>query len=85
MILQVFVDKRNCTSCGLCAETHPQYFRMNEYDIAESHNAGANANSAIVSDEHLTLVQVAIDDCPGECIHWNANTVANTVSVTVVR
>jgi ferredoxin len=66
----VFVDKGNCTSCGLCAETHPQYFRMDADDLAESHNFGANVNTATVHLEQLVVVQVAINDCPGECIHW---------------
>ena len=81
MIYRVFVDKGNCTSCGLCAETHPQYFRMNEYDLAESHNQGANINNAMVRDEHHTMVQVAIDDCPGECIHWQTEALTEVTSV----
>ena len=85
MIKRIFVDKGNCTSCGLCAETHPQYFRMNEYDLAESHNLGGSVNNAMVPDEDLKTVQVAIDDCPGECIHWNADAVGDTASVAVVQ
>ena len=69
-MFRVFVDKGNCTSCGLCAETHPHYFRMDDDDLAESHNRGVNPNAASVHDDHRPVVQVAINDCPGECIHW---------------
>jgi ferredoxin len=74
-VRQVYVDKGNCTSCGLCAETHPHYFRMDPDDLAESHNRGANPNAATVFDEHRRLVQVAINDCPGECIHWRSRVI----------
>ncbi len=67
---KVYVDKDNCTSCQLCADTLPEYFRMDENDLAESHNNGTNINDAIVPDEDIDKVQQAIDDCPGECIHW---------------
>ena len=83
MIKRIFVDKGNCTSCGLCAETHPQYFRLNNYDLAESHNMGGNVNNAVVDDEHLKIVQVAIDDCPGECIHWQTEGLADIPPVAV--
>ena len=66
----VFVDKPNCTSCGLCAETNPQYFRMDDDDLAESHNLGSNVNDAAIAADDRDSVQVAIEDCPGECIHW---------------
>jgi len=56
---------------------------MNEYDLAESHNKAGNINNAIVRDEHLKIVQVAIDDCPGECIHWHTDAVADTEPVAV--
>ncbi len=69
-IKEVYVDKDDCTSCSLCADTVPQYFRMDPDDLAESHNEGTNVNKAqVVADDH-TKVQEAIDDCPGECIYW---------------
>lgn len=67
---RISVIKDDCTACGLCAETTPGYFRIDEHDLAESHNGGANVNNAVVAAEDCAMVQVAIDDCPGECIHW---------------
>lgn len=70
MSKRVTVDKDDCTSCSLCADTLPQYFRMDDDDLAESHNNGTNVNNAEVPDADIEKVQEAIDDCPGECIHW---------------
>lgn len=67
---KVAVNKDDCTSCSLCADTLPQYFRLDADDLAESHNNGQNVNDAIVPDEDIPKVQEAINDCPGECIHW---------------
>lgn len=67
---KVSVNKEDCTACGLCAETTPDYFRIDENDLAESHNSGSNVNNAVVSAEDRGMVQVALDDCPGDCIHW---------------
>jgi len=69
---RVLVDKDNCTSCGLCADTDPAYFRMDEFDLAESHNGGASVNDAVVPEGDKGRVDVAIEDCPGECIHWRS-------------
>lgn len=66
----VKVDKDDCTSCNLCVDTVPEYFRMDDDDIAETHNDGSNLNEANVSDNDNDKVQEAIDDCPGECIIW---------------
>lgn len=67
---KVFVNKEDCTSCNACAENLPKYFRMDEDDLAESHNEDGNVNDALVSEEDETEVQSEIDECPGECIHW---------------
>ncbi len=66
----VYVNKDDCTSCSLCADTLPQYFRMDSEDLAESHNEGSHVNHANVNTEDNEKVQEAIDDCPGECILW---------------
>lgn len=56
-----YVDKDECTSCGLCTDDLPDVFRMDDEDLAEVHNpTGA-------SEEEI---QQIMDDCPGECIHW---------------
>lgn len=67
---KTYVDKDDCTSCNLCTDTLPQYFRMDDDDLAESHNENDNINSAIVNQDDTEKVQEAIDDCPGECILW---------------
>lgn len=66
----VTVNKDDCTSCSLCADTLPDIFRLDDDDLAESHNDGNNVNNANVTDENISKVQESIDDCPGECILW---------------
>lgn len=66
----VYVDKDECTSCSLCADTQPDYFRLDDDDLAETHNDGSNVNAASVEDGDTDAVQETMDDCPGECIHW---------------
>ncbi|MCB1147726.1 MAG: ferredoxin [Leptospiraceae bacterium] len=66
----VHVNKDDCTSCSLCADTLPNYFRLDSDDLAESHNLGDNVNNAQIPDEDIAKVQESIDDCPGECILW---------------
>lgn len=70
MSKKVYVNKDDCTSCSLCADTLPNYFRLDGDDLAETHNAGNNVNSADVPSDDIAKVQETIDDCPGECIHW---------------
>ena len=56
-----YVDEDVCISCGLCVDTVPEVFRMNESDLAEVYEpAGA-------SEERI---QEAMDACPVACIHW---------------
>lgn len=57
-----YVDKEECTSCGLCVDNLPDVFRMDEDDLAECYNAEG------ASDEEIQ--EEAIDICPVECIHW---------------
>ena len=57
-----WVDKDECTSCGLCAQNLPDVFRMDEDNLAECYNpTGA-------SEEDIELE--AIDVCPAACIYW---------------
>lgn len=66
----VFVNKDECTSCALCTDGLPEYFRMDSDDLAETHNNGENINESQVPDNDVDKVQELIDDCPAECIHW---------------
>ncbi len=56
-----YVEKDDCTSCQLCADTLPQVFQMDADDLSEVHNPyGATEEE----------IQDAMDSCPGECILW---------------
>jgi len=59
-----FVDKEECTSCGLCADNLPEVFRLDEDGLAECYNAGGAGEEEIQ--------ELAIDACPAECIHWRS-------------
>ncbi len=55
------VDPDECISCGLCVETCPEVFRLNDKDLSEVYNpTGASEEK----------IQEAIDSCPVQCIHW---------------
>lgn len=57
-----WVDKGECTSCGLCADNLPDVFRMDEDGLAECYNTGGASEEEIQEE--------AMDVCPAECIHW---------------
>jgi len=58
----VYIDKDNCTGCGLCVDSVPDVFQMGD-DIAE-----VVAVSNIVPANLLNVVKVAIEDCPTTAI-----------------
>jgi len=67
----VYVNPDDCTSCALCTDDLPQYFKMDDDDLAHAHNKATNTmGEAPVPDEDVDKIQEMIDDCPGECIHW---------------
>ncbi len=57
----VYVDQDVCISCGLCIETAPEVFRMNDDNRAEVYDSDGAPEEKI---------QEAIDACPVSCIHW---------------
>lgn len=61
MAKTVYVNKDECTSCGLCADDLPDVFTMDDDDLAEVSNPKG------ASEEEI---QQVMDDCPGECILW---------------
>ena len=61
MAKEVYVDKTECTGCGLCADTLPSVFKMGDDGLAEVFNSEGASESEI---------QDAIDNCPVQCIHW---------------
>lgn len=64
-----YVDSEECTSCALCTDGLPNYFKMDDDDLAVA-IGGPEENTAEVADGDIDKVQEMIDDCPAECIHW---------------
>ena len=54
--MRAFVDPELCISCGLCTETAPEVFRMNDQDKAEAY--------ADTTPDNREVVAEAIDGCP---------------------
>ncbi|NQT66786.1 MAG: ferredoxin [Actinobacteria bacterium] len=60
--MEVNIDKDLCTGCGLCEETCPDIFKLNEdEDIAE-----VIKNAYEKSDEEC--IEEAVESCPTEAI-----------------
>lgn len=56
-----YVDKDECTSCGVCVENVPTVFRFDDDMKAEAFDPNG------ASEEEI---QEAMDLCPAACIHW---------------
>ncbi len=67
---RVYVEKIDCTSCSKCASLYPEYFRLDKDGFSETHNNGENINDAIVLESDWNKIEEAMNECPGECIHW---------------
>lgn len=50
------IDRDGCISCGLCAETCPEVFRIAEDELAEVYSE--------VLPEHEEAVEEAAENCP---------------------
>jgi ferredoxin len=58
----VYLVEEECIGCGVCHDTCPEVFRLNEEkNIAEVIKPSGGPDD---------LIQDAIDSCPVECIHW---------------
>jgi ferredoxin len=62
MAKEVWVDKEECISCGLCVDNLPDVFRYDDNGKAEAYNSSGASEDEIESE--------AIDQCPVGCIHW---------------
>ena len=60
-ITKVWIDEDECTGCGLCEDSCPEVFELN--DIAEV-KEGADFN------EFEERIKEAAEDCPREAIHF---------------
>lgn len=59
MIIGVRIDEETCTACGLCEETCPEVFEVNDVAVVKG-DADFNA----FEDE----IREAADECPSEAI-----------------
>lgn len=62
MANEVWVDKEECISCGLCVDNLPEVFRYDDDGKAEAFNSTGASEDEIQEE--------AIDQCPVGCIHW---------------
>ena len=60
--MRAWIDRDGCISCGLCASTCPEVFRMDDEDIAEVYVDE-------VPEDSEDMAQTAADDCPVSVIH----------------
>ncbi len=58
--MKVEIFQEDCIGCGLCAETCPEVFRLNDDDIAEVHGD--------VTEDLEETVAEARDNCPVDVI-----------------
>ncbi len=58
--MKVSVDKDACTGCGLCADTCPEVFEIDD--------SLAKVKAAEVPASALKTCREAADNCPVECI-----------------
>ncbi len=54
--MKVTIDQDGCIGCGLCAETCPEVFRMNDESIAEVYGEATE----VLADQ----VHEAAENCP---------------------
>jgi len=56
------LDTEECIACGNCEQVCPEVFRVNE----------ALGHSEVIDPQGAPeeKIQVALDQCPVQCIHW---------------
>ena len=54
--MKAHVDQDGCIGCGLCADTCPEVFRMDENGLAEAYGE--------VTQDNLAAAKDARDACP---------------------
>ncbi len=70
---KVTIDRDECTSCGLCWDTCPDFFEENPEDgfsqIVEKYRIGGNIGAGEAPEELEDCIKDAADGCPVEIIH----------------
>jgi ferredoxin len=60
--MKAWIDRDGCISCGLCASTCPEVFRMDGEDLAEVYVDE-------IPEDLEDLAQEAAENCPVSVIH----------------
>ncbi|NLB79810.1 MAG: ferredoxin [Clostridiaceae bacterium] len=60
--MKAWIDRDGCISCGLCASTCPEVFRMDDEDLAEVYVDE-------IPEEEEDMAQEAAESCPVSVIH----------------
>ncbi len=60
-IKKVWVDEDECTGCGLCEDTCPEVFEVDDVATIKENAAFNNCEDEI---------KEAVEDCPTEAIHF---------------
>ena len=72
MTLPVSIDRQNCTSCGTCWDTCPDFFEEDPKDhfsrILERYRHGDSIADGRVPEELADCVKDAADSCPVQII-----------------
>jgi ferredoxin len=82
--MRVWIDQDLCTGDGLCVDHCPDVFVQLEDGIAYVREAsgplndpGGSGSLAVVPVRHLQRAIDAAEDCPGECIFIEIDTVVD--------
>jgi len=71
--MKTTIDREECTLCGLCWETCPDFFEENPEDgmvqIIEDYRADRKISEGDVPGSLEECVREAAGDCPVEIIH----------------
>lgn len=62
--MNIKIDRDGCISCGLCAASCPQVYRIADDNLAEVYQQP--------TDENAGMAQEAADGCPVSVIHVEA-------------
>lgn len=60
--MKAWIDRDGCISCGLCASTCPEVFRMDDEDLAEVY-------VDVIPEEVEDMAQEAAESCPVSVIN----------------